>query len=138
MSDSFMKQLEKLLTNPEQVTPENMESLIQETIKILGELKGKIESTDPKEKEEARQFAADLKTKLEERALRMCESLGMDPEELKSYINTPVHFSPEEWQAMEKAKEELENYKEEVLKMQSNSSKSNKKKPKTVKNWLVS
>ncbi len=143
MSSAVIEKIEELFGHPEQFTPENMENLIHETVKFFNELKTKIDSSDAKVREEALQVASSLKTKLEEQALALCESIGMNPQTLEAYINTPTNFSVEEWQAMEKAKTELENYKQAVTKMetgeQSPAAKkaASRKKPKAVKEWLV-
>jgi hypothetical protein len=140
MSSAVIQKMEELFSHPENLTPENMEGLIHETLKFLNNLREKIESPDEKVREAALREASDLKTKLEEQAARLCETVGMDPQALETYINTPAHFSPEEWQSMEKAKTELDGYQEEIAKTESvpaKSKRSSKKKPKSVKEWIV-
>jgi hypothetical protein len=143
MTNAIIDKIQKLFGEPGQFTPENMESLIRETVEFFNELKTKLQSPDEKVREEATQVASALKTKLEEQAVALCESLGMDPKVLEAYINTPANFSTEEWQAMEKAKAELQNYKEAASKMEAGEKSpaaqkaALKKKPKAVKQWLV-
>jgi hypothetical protein len=143
MSNAVLEKIEELFGNPEQFTPGNMESLIHETVKFFNDLKTQLESPDEKVREEALKVASQLKTKLEEQALALCESIGMDPAALESYINTPANFSNDEWQAMEKAKGEIDNYKQAVVKMEKGEKSpaakahSQKKKPKAVKEWIV-
>jgi len=144
MNKTVVDKIEELFGNPQKFNPENLESLVQESVKFFNELKANVESPDAKVREEALQLAISLQTKLEQKALSLCESIGMDPSAIEAYVNTPSHFSPEEWQSMEKAKTELESYKNAISKMgseETSSSSSNKtakgKKPKAVKQWLV-
>jgi hypothetical protein len=140
MSSSIVEKIEELFKNPGQFTPENMGGMIQEMTQFFGDLKAKLTSSDVKDREEAQKIADELKAKLEEQVIKLCETLGMDPQVIAQYINTPSNFSPEEWQAMEKAKTELESYKESLMKMNSGEAvprKRNKTKPKSVKEWIV-
>jgi hypothetical protein len=137
MKPSVLDKIEELFGNPEKFTPENLESIIHETVTFFNELKANVESPDNKVREEALKLAASLQTKLEEQALALCEAVGMDPKAIESYINTPSHFSPDEWVAMEKAKAELEGYKNAVSELESGKAPKFKK-PKSVKEWLVS
>lgn len=141
MNKTIVDKIEELFGHPEKFTAENLENLVQEAIRFFTEMKTSIESPDIKVREEALKLADSLKTKLHEQAYSLCEAIGMDPETIESYINTATNFSPEEWQAMEKARSELEDYKNAISKMQSETTPSSKtvknKKPKTVKEWLV-
>ena len=140
MSSSVVKKIEELFENPEQFTPENIGGMVQEMTQFFGDLKAKLASPDVKEREEAQKIAGELKAKLEDQVMKLCETLGMDPEVIAQYINTPTNFTSEEWQAMEKAKTELESYKESLLKMNSENAvprKHIKSKPKAVKEWIV-
>ena len=142
MSSSVVKKIEELLGNPSQLSSINMEELIQEMMQFFGDLKAKLNSSNVQEREEAMKIADELKSKLEEHALKLCESLGIDPQAVSEYVNTSAHFSPEEWQAIEKTKTELENYKNSFLKMNSSEvaahkKSANKNKSKIVKEWIA-
>jgi len=140
MSSSIVKKIEELFEHPDHFTPENIGGMVQEMTQFFGDLKAKLTSSDTKEREEAQKLADELKTKLEEQVVKLCESLGIDPQVIAQYINTSANFSPEEWQAMEKAKTELEQYKESLMKMDSGEAvahKRNKSRPKSVKEWIV-
>lgn len=139
MNHTILQKIDKLFGSPDQFSPENMETLVHETIQFFNELKTKLESSDEKVREEALQTASLLKTKLEEQALKLCESIGMDPQSLESYISSPANFSSEEWQAMEKAKSEIKNYKDSAMKLESGEKTTTvqKKKKRAVKEWIV-
>ena len=124
----------EIFANPENFTPEKLEGLIHETLKFFNDLRTQLASPDEKVREEAMKAANALKTQLEEQAATLCQSVGMDPEMLATYINTPNHFSTDEWQAIEKAKDELNEYQKEIATASKDraaepQTKSSKKKP---------
>ena len=125
--------------NSEKLSSESMGTTIQEILGFFAELKGALESSDEKTRAEAVEFAADLKKKLELQALNLCKSIGVDPEELKTYFKDQSHFSPQDWQVMEQAKTEINEYNETYKKLNIDESvhKKTKIKPKSVKNWVI-
>jgi hypothetical protein len=112
--NSTMERLEKLFSNPEQFSSENLDGMLQEMFKLLMELQDKLASSDPKVRDEAMQFLTALKAKMEVQVQNLCESMGIDSQALKSYFNTPGQFSADTWQALEKAEADLENFKESM------------------------
>lgn len=139
MSNDLMEKMAKVFKTPEQFSLENIEGLVHETLKFFSELKTKLESPNEKVREEAMNTAMALKTQLEEQALALCDSIGMDPQSLEKFINTSANFSSEEWQIMEKAKNELAGYQNEIAAKGNLSSQSTpKKKRSPAKEWLVS
>ena len=128
MSNAVLTKIEEIFGNPEKFTPENLEALINETLKFFNDLRQKLESPDAKVREDALAVATELKTKLEEQAAALCQSVGLDQQALESFISNPTHFSPEEWKAMEKAKTELSGYQEEIAKTEASAPKKPKKK----------
>ena len=140
MDESAIKKIEELLDDPEMFSPENMEKMIQEIAGFFSQLKMAMESPDEKKRAEALLLVSDMRKRLESQVLNLCKTMGVDPEQLKTYVNNQALFSPEEWQAMENAKAVIESYKETYVNSSSESSQSKQKtrvKPKTVKSWLV-
>lgn len=133
---NVIQQLDEILRDPNQLSPENMERLVQETFSFFNDLKSKLESTDGKVREEALNAAASLKDKLEEQAQILCESVGMSPETLENYINDSSHFNEEEWNAIQKTKEDISHFQDE-LSLTKIERKEKKPKPKIVKEWIV-
>lgn len=133
---NVLEKIEEIFASPEKFSPQAMEKLIHETFSFFYELKDKLHSKDEKIREEAMQVASTLKNKLEEQAKVLCESTGMDPSMLENYINEPSHFSEEEWQAIQDAKSEISNLKQE-LSLNSAPQRPKEKKAKTVKEWIV-
>jgi hypothetical protein len=128
MNHAVMDKIEEIFGHPERFTPENMESLVHETLKFFSDLRLKLESKDEKEREEGIAIASALKTKLEEQAANLCQSVGMDPHALEAYINDPSNFTEQQVQAMNKAKADLEDYKKEIAKDSGSTVKAPKKK----------
>jgi hypothetical protein len=119
MFDNIEEKIEGLFGHPENFSPENMQTLINETLQFFNELKQKLASPNEKDREEAKAFANALKTKLEEKAMALCQSLGMDLKTLENYIKNPANFSSAEWQAMSQAQSDLDAYKQEIAKTES-------------------
>jgi hypothetical protein len=63
----------------------------------------------------------------------------MNEQAIENYLSSPHHFSMDEWKSMEKARKELEDYKDAVVQMDSETpTKAPRvKKPKVVKDWIV-
>lgn len=137
MSNAIMDKIEEIFGNPEKFSPENMESLIHETLKFFNELKKKLESPNEKDREEALSIANELKDRLEKQALALCQTVGMDPKTIENYINNPANFSSTEWQSMNQAKANLDEYKEEIAKTEPAGSEKAPKKHKKIKNRLI-
>jgi hypothetical protein len=140
MNDSILKKMEEFFKSPEKFSPDHLEEFIQETLEYFSSLRSKMTSPEAASREEAMQTAVNLKEELEQQMLTLCQSLNMSTQEIETYINASKHFSADEWKAMEKARQELDQYKEAVANMEPESSRSKKpqnKKPKVVKDWLV-
>jgi len=140
MTQNTLNKIETLFTEAGDFSPENVGNLIQETLQFFNVLKEKLESKDEAERAEALELAGALKTRLEQQAASLCESIGVDPNELDTYINDPENFSPEAWEVIEKAKVGLQSYKETApASKDENKIKSDvKKRPKAMKEWLIS
>ena len=129
---NVLEKIEEIFSVEDKFSPENMERLIQETLSFFYEMQEKLESNDPKVKEEAMALAEALKTKLEEQAKILCEANGMDPSKLENYLEEPSNFSEEEWKAIEQAKSDIA-----FLQQDLKPEKKPKKKKKAAKEWLI-
>ena len=143
MANPFLNKIEEFFGKPDQFTPEKMESFVQETISFFMDLQAKINSPDEKDREAAKKSAEEMKAKLEEQLLKLCESVGMSPQEITQHINTAAHFSPKDWEAIQSAKTEIEKYKESLMTPKTaevpvNKKADRKKKQKLRDKWLAS
>ena len=99
MDESAIKKIEELLDDPEMFSPENMEKMIQEIAGFFSQLKMAMESPDEKKRAEALLLVSDMRKRLESQVLNLCKTMGVDPEQLKTYVNNQALFSPGERQS---------------------------------------
>jgi hypothetical protein len=141
MASSVLKKFEEFFSKPDQFTPENMESFVQEMIALLMDLQVKIISPDEKERELARKMAEEMKSKMEEQVQKLCETLGINSQDIAQFINNPEHFSSKDWQTMQNVKSEIEKYKDFPLDMVPEktpaSKKEDKKKRQKINDWVA-
>ena len=116
MNRNVLDNINDLFGNPEGFRPEMLDSLVLQMFTLFNELKTKMTSEDEQERSEALAAAAELKTKLEDHAYQLCIEAGIDATALEEYMNNPSHFSKEEWNAMNAARDTFKelNKKEEV------------------------
>jgi len=134
-----IKQIEELFSNFDNLTPESVEKIVSETLKIFTDVMSKLNSSDEKERTEALQLATELRTILESKAKEAMKSIGMDEEELTAFMSNPEHFSPTEWQALGQAKEEMQSFQENLKEkglIPNNESKDKAKKNKSKIQWV--
>jgi hypothetical protein len=137
MNQAVLEKINDIFGHPEKITPANMENLIHETLAFFNDLRLQLLSTDEKEREEAMNIAMALKNKLEEQAQALCQSIGIDQKALAGFVNDRSHFSDDEWQSMERAKSEMENFQKE-LGLGAPSTTPARRKSKAVKERLMS
>lgn len=128
-----LEQLKESFKELENFAPEKLETLIGETIKAFHFIQSKIESPLPKDREEALQIAADLKESLELQASALCNAIGMNQDELDSYVKDPSNFSTEENRAIQFVTQELNQFKKEI---ETNEIQVPKKTRKTAAAWV--
>lgn len=137
MTHNLIKQLEETLGDLEHFSPEKLQDLIQETLKTFQELQTQIQSTDPREREKAVDLAMSLKASLEEQTLSLCQSIGMNPQELAKFVENPSNFSKEEWEALGAAKADLDAFKQQLSSSEEPRTAPLKKKKASEKSWIA-
>ena len=90
-----------MLNNLNEFKPEHLDKLIREAVSTFHSLQEKAQSKDPKEIEKALESALDLRTSLENQLKSMLETMGIDMEELSTFMNDPSNFTPEEQKLMQ-------------------------------------
>lgn len=99
----------------------NEENSLKKSLEDLLSLHG-IELSDETSEEEDRELrkgdyseiiqrTQEKLDELNERAELLYKKLGMTPEEVEAYGSNPNNFSPEQWQALQKVRQEAENFK---------------------------
>ena len=91
-----------------------MEALVEQSISTFEQILDKLNSSDEKEKELAMGYAQRLRTQLEKQAEKAMDQLDLSAKELEAFTQKKENFSEEEWAALEKAKQELQSYREHV------------------------
>ncbi len=138
MTHNLIKQLEETLGDLENFSPDKLQGLIQDTLKTFQELQEKLNSPDPRHREQAMDTALALKAALEEQTAALCHSIGMHPTELARFVENPANFSKEEWEALGAAKADLETFKHTLNPEKSSPHAPSKKKVKVhAKNWIT-
>jgi len=113
MKDKINK-IKDLFSNFKDLTPESVEQIVGETLKVFTDIMGKLNSPDEKERSEALAIATELRDTLEGQAKEAMKAAGMDEEELSAFLNNPQHFSSEEWQTLQNAKDDMNSYQKEL------------------------
>lgn len=138
-----IKELTKMFENFDQVTPDKMESLVNESIKTFESIIANLDSPDEEERNKAMKAAEELRVALEDQAKNALKKAGMDEETVNKYINSSENFLENEWKAIEHAKDEIEDYQKELTdkglieeKPKASPKKATPKKNKKPKTWI--
>jgi len=102
--------IKELFSNFQELTPESVEKIVGETLKVFSEIMGKLNSSDEKERTEALAMATELRETLEKQAKEAMKAAGMDEEELQAFLSNPQNFSSEEWGSLQQAKGEMKSF----------------------------
>ncbi len=109
-----LDKLDELFGDINDITPEKMESLVKESIKAFEKVITQLNSSDEKEREEAKKAAEKLRDTLEKHSRKAMESINMSSKELEAFTSNPNNFSAEEWEAMQQAKQDLMAYQKDM------------------------
>lgn len=85
MTIPLEKILEEAFSDISSLTPEKMQAVITETVRVMSELEQKMNSKNPKDKEEALKAAQNLKDAFEVQTKMICEKAGIDPLKFSVY-----------------------------------------------------
>jgi len=140
--DEKVEKIKKMFDNIEDLTPEKLQGVVHESIKVFEEIIGKLNSPNEEERQKAMKCAAELRDLLQEQARAAMQKSGLSQEQVSKMLHDPSNFSPEEWKAFQGAKDELTTYEKELkdkglLDSKHSHSKGKKKHPsKNPKDWL--
>jgi len=136
MTNHLEKLIQEAFSDLKTLTPDKLQTLIQETMKVFMVLQEKAKSTDPEARDEAVKTAFSLKETLQAQTEALCQKLGMDPSQLALFAENAANFSGEEWDQLGGVKKEMEAFKQEFA-PQSKKAPIVKKTKKAPKTWLV-
>ncbi len=125
---SLTAKIEEIFNNPEKASEESVNALVQEAIRVLGDLKERLGSDDEKVRNGALEDAAKMQLELKEQIEKMQEPLGIDPGQIEGYSKAADAALAREnafGQALQKLQQSLADQ-------------TKHKKPKRVKEWLAS
>src|SRR5258708_4873799 len=108
MATPLEKMLQDAFGDLDNLSPEKIEGLVQEAVKIFTALKEKTHSTDPKQREEALKTALSLKKAMEAQTEELSKLAGIDPASFSSLAENQELFTPETWAELTSAQQELE------------------------------
>lgn len=137
MYAKFLEKFEDIFGDINNFTPENMEGLVEESLKMFKDLQQKLESPDPKVQEKALQTTVELKKKLEQQAQEIYDTTQMDNKDLNEFLENPKNFDKKEWQSLEKAQKNLKEYSKN-LKESGKPKKKTKKRRSSKNGWIAS
>lgn len=136
MSIQLEKLIQEAFSDLKALTPDKLQNLIQETMKVFMVLQEKAKSSDPEARNEAVKAAFSLKETLQAQTESLCQKLGMDPSQLALFAENATNFSGEEWDHLSSVKKEMEAFKQEFA-PQHKKAPIVKKAKKAPKTWLV-
>jgi hypothetical protein len=137
-----VKQLQELCKGLEDFSPEKLEAIVNESLSTFENIMTRMLSSNLDEREQALKEANALRETLEKEATKAMAQTGLTEKQLDEFISDPNNFSPEEWSALQKAKEEFTHYEEDLKKegliSEENSPVKKKKVKKAKSNWIQS
>lgn len=107
MSNTYLELLKQMFGDPTQLSPEKLEALIEETMKFFREIQEKIQSNDPKLRDEALQASLEVKQALEQQMDVLCKMTGLDHAQLMAMAKNPNNMNSEEWKLVEEVRKKL-------------------------------
>ncbi len=111
MATQLQKIIQETLGDLENLSQEKVQDLIQEALKTFMALKEKINSTNPKEQDEAYQAALSLRETIQTQTEELAKLAGVDPTILTENQGL---FPPEAWLELSSAKKELEAFRDQL------------------------
>lgn len=112
MENDLEKLLKNAFGNPASLSPENLEEVVQETIRSFTALGSQLHSSNPEEKEGALQAIQSIKELIQGQSSEIAKKLGIDPSEMSAFAENTDNFTDEEWEELSDMKEELSAFKE--------------------------
>ncbi|OGN65511.1 MAG: hypothetical protein A3E80_06395 [Chlamydiae bacterium RIFCSPHIGHO2_12_FULL_49_9] len=124
------KMIEETFSDLNALSPEKMQALVQETMKTFTALQEKIQSDDPKAREEAVQEALQLKETLSLQAEMISRQVGLSADQLADFANSPENEENDDLNAM---KTEINAFRQQFVTEPKPAIKKSKKKSNKIK-----
>ncbi len=122
---------------------ERIQELFDDSCAYFERFKHVIKEGSAEQKKEAIERVVILRNRIEEEAKQIFAKTGMSEQELTEFANNPKNFSASQWEAMEKARQQLKEGVEGAPKMPKKRSNQEqkqkvKKKRRKPKHWIPS
>jgi len=105
--NSYLESLKGVFGDLAGLTPDKLQGFVAETMKQLSDLREKIESSDPKVREEGIKAAQELKEVLESQMDGMAKLIGEDPAQLAALMGNARSMDAQDQEILENAKEQF-------------------------------
>ena len=109
--NEYIERLKGMFGNVSEMTPENLQGFVNETMKQLSGLRESLESNDPKVREEGMLAAQELKEVLESQMEGMAKLIGSDPSQLAALMGNASPMDIQDQEILENAKEQFKHLK---------------------------
>jgi len=94
-----------------------LETICNETVKFFESIRERLESGTEEEKTEITKMMGELSGKLMELVKGVYTKAGLSEEELIAFAEDPENFTPEQWQMMQEAKDQMGQQAKELGKL---------------------
>jgi len=148
MADEYKRIMDFFNLSPED-REKHVQDIFEDSVAFFEHFKHVIETGTPEQKKEAIEKVTTMKNRIAAETQKVCEKTGMSEEELSKYARSPENFTSEQWETMEKSKEELDKEVADLKKKvggpssgtadgKDDAAKGSKKRRRKPKNWLPS
>jgi len=79
MLESYIELLNQTFSDPTSVSPDKLKVLVEETMRLFGEIREKFRSKEPRDREEAMHLSLEMKKALEMQMENISKLTGIDP-----------------------------------------------------------
>lgn len=115
IQDEFKKLLEFFAQSAEG-KPVNLQEVLGESLQFFNQLKTRLLTGSEEEKKELLGMVNEMYSKLMVESRKMAERAGLSEEQLALFVENPGNFSPEQWAAMNQAKQKMDESTNDLVK----------------------
>lgn len=101
------KRLMNLFAQGAEGQPINLEEVFKQSLAFFDHLNVQLQKGSAEEKKEALMMMSEMYTQMMQETKKICEKTGMSEEQLASYSENPSNFSPEQWNAIQEARQKM-------------------------------
>jgi hypothetical protein len=113
-NNKFINELDRMFENPDKIQMSQLETLLTETLKFFESVRERMQSDDPKVKEQAMQEATEMQEKLNLVTESIYKKTGLTKEKAEQILSNPSNFKPEDWMKMQSMESDLTHFKDRL------------------------